>query len=301
MRTFVALALASISMGASAQTMVLSCPDPWGASENCGGCSALKWSAPDANDKVKTSDRSNSSFQYWTRLGDLPSTAPVDVGNGTEGATASCSQVTGTKTAGELLGATPAPPMTSPPTTGTGSLTLNWSTPTTNTDGTALNNLTGYRIEFGPSANLGQTQDVGLVQTYTLTGLAAGTWYAGIRSLTSASQSTLTSLVSATVSAPAPTPTPTPTPIPTPTPTPAWVVAPVSSNSRPVYEAVLNAAGTALVRGNTEGQIASGKPCGAEVFKISTNSYRIITESDATLNSPTYKGRQHVAICTLAQ
>jgi hypothetical protein len=67
-----------------------------------------------------------------------------------------------------------------------------------------------------------------------------------------------------------------------------------------VYEAVLNAAGSALVRGNTEGSIQVGKPCGAEVFKISTNSYRAIAESDASLASPTYKGRKHVAICVLA-
>lgn len=83
------------------------------------------------------------------------------------------------------------------------------------------------------------------------------------------------------------------------TATKTWKVAATSSGSRPVYEAVLNAAGSATVRGNTEGSVAVGVSCGVEAFKVSTNSYREVAESDITLASPTYKGRRHTAICTL--
>jgi hypothetical protein len=76
-----------------------------------------------------------------------------------------------------------------------------------------------------------------------------------------------------------------------------WRVAPTSATTRPVYEAVLNAAGSVLVRGNAEGTVPVGTTCGAEVFKISTNSYREIPESSAQLASPTYRGRRHVALC----
>lgn len=86
-----------------------------------------------------------------------------------------------------------------------------------------------------------------------------------------------------------------------PPPPATWKVALAASGSRPIYEAVLNAAGNATVRGNPEGQIPVGKPCGAEVFKVSSNSYRSIAENDGVLDSPTYRGRQHVAICTLTK
>jgi hypothetical protein len=66
-------------------------------------------------------------------------------------------------------------------------VTLNWGTPTTNTDGTALTNLAGYRIMYGTSAsNLGTTVQVGLgLSSYTVDGLSSGTWYFSIKSYSS--------------------------------------------------------------------------------------------------------------------
>jgi hypothetical protein len=58
------------------------------------------------------------------------------------------------------------------------SATLNWSAPTTHTDGTALTDLAGYKLYFGTaSATYSAPIDVGNVLTYTVTGLTGGTYY----------------------------------------------------------------------------------------------------------------------------
>lgn len=82
-----------------------------------------------------------------------------------------------------------------------------------------------------------------------------------------------------------------------PPPVEAWKVAPISG-TRPVYEPVANLSSTAMVRGTSQGRVDPGKPCGEEVFKSGRNSYRYVDERDVVLDSPTYKGREHVAICT---
>lgn len=60
------------------------------------------------------------------------------------------------------------------------SVTLSWTPPTQNTDGTALTNLAGYRIYWGPSAGaMNQTIDVknAAVAAYVVENLTPGTWY----------------------------------------------------------------------------------------------------------------------------
>jgi hypothetical protein len=61
-----------------------------------------------------------------------------------------------------------------------GSATVNWVAPTENTDNSPLTNLSGYRLSYGRSASqLDQSVDIdnaGLT-TYTVNGLATGTWY----------------------------------------------------------------------------------------------------------------------------
>lgn len=57
-------------------------------------------------------------------------------------------------------------------------VTLSWTAPTTNTDGTTLTNLGGYKLYYGRISGIYTAFiDVGNVTTYTMTGLAAGTWY----------------------------------------------------------------------------------------------------------------------------
>jgi len=60
------------------------------------------------------------------------------------------------------------------------SVTLSWSAPTENTNGSALTNLTGYVIYYGTSASaMTQTIDINTVGmlTYVVDNLSAGTWY----------------------------------------------------------------------------------------------------------------------------
>lgn len=64
-------------------------------------------------------------------------------------------------------------------TSGTGNATLSWVTPTQNTDGSTLTDLSGYRIYYGSSANsLTSSVNVSASATsYTVSGLTNGTTY----------------------------------------------------------------------------------------------------------------------------
>jgi len=85
-----------------------------------------------------------------------------------------------------------------------GNAVLSWTAPTLNTDGTALTDLSGYTISYGTSPTA-LTQSVSITDptatSYTITGLAAGTWYFAIAATASdGTQSALTSVVSVTIS-----------------------------------------------------------------------------------------------------
>jgi len=69
-----------------------------------------------------------------------------------------------------------------------GSATLSWTPPTTNTNGTSLSNLAGYRIYYGTSSsNLSRTIQVANagVTRYVVPDLSAGTWYFAVRAYSS--------------------------------------------------------------------------------------------------------------------
>ena len=70
-----------------------------------------------------------------------------------------------------------------------GSVTLDWAAPTTNTDGTALTNLAGYWLYYGTSANA-MTKTVKIanpgILTYVLSNLSPGTWYFSLTAYTTA-------------------------------------------------------------------------------------------------------------------
>jgi len=66
------------------------------------------------------------------------------------------------------------------PTTASGSVTLTWSPPTLNTDGSALSDLAGYRVQYGTNSGfLSQSVDVGGATTTSLVvpGLQRGATY----------------------------------------------------------------------------------------------------------------------------
>ena len=64
--------------------------------------------------------------------------------------------------------------------------TVSWEAPTTNTNGTPLTDLVGYRIYFGSSpeelGHIVQINTIGL-QTYVIDGLIPGTWYFAVRAV----------------------------------------------------------------------------------------------------------------------
>jgi hypothetical protein len=69
------------------------------------------------------------------------------------------------------------------------SVTLSWSAPTDNTNGSALTNLAGYIIYYGTSPSaMTQTIDINTVGmlTYVVGNLSAGSWYFQIVAVNSA-------------------------------------------------------------------------------------------------------------------
>ena len=89
-------------------------------------------------------------------------------------------------------------------TSGSGTASLKWTIPTTNTNGTPLTDLAGFTISYGTSAGaLTQTINVdsATTTTYTVQGLAAGTWYFTITAYASdGTESAPSNVASVTVS-----------------------------------------------------------------------------------------------------
>jgi hypothetical protein len=71
---------------------------------------------------------------------------------------------------------------------GTGAVTLNWSAPQTNTDGTTITDLNSYKILYGRDAgNLSQSVSItSATQSTVIDNLASGTWFFAIVSVNKA-------------------------------------------------------------------------------------------------------------------
>jgi hypothetical protein len=84
-----------------------------------------------------------------------------------------------------------------------GTATVTWTAPTTNTDGSSITDLAGFRINYGTSAGaLNQMVEIAnpSVATYTVNGLSSGTWYFAVSAYTSAgAESALSSVGSKTI------------------------------------------------------------------------------------------------------
>lgn len=68
-----------------------------------------------------------------------------------------------------------------------GTATVSWTAPTTNTDGSALTDLAGYHVHYGTSPSaLSTVVDVGSpgTTTYTVGNLSSGTWYFAVTAYT---------------------------------------------------------------------------------------------------------------------
>jgi len=81
---------------------------------------------------------------------------------------------------------------------------LSWQAPTTNTDGTPLTDLSGYRIYYGSSPEqLSRTVQVNTVglQTYVFDDLQPGSWYFAVMAVAAnGAESSLSDVVAATIS-----------------------------------------------------------------------------------------------------
>lgn len=90
-----------------------------------------------------------------------------------------------------------------PPTAAASTATLSWLPPTTNTNGTVITDLAGYRIYYGTDEySLNQVIDISNVgiTTYVIQGLPAGTWYFAVRAYTaSGTESALSNIASKTI------------------------------------------------------------------------------------------------------
>jgi hypothetical protein len=85
--------------------------------------------------------------------------------------------------AAALQGVATSPP---PPPSGTGKAVLTWAKPTKNTNGSALTNLSGYRVSWGKTKGTYTNSFVvnnPAATTYTVTGLTTGTWYFAVTAL----------------------------------------------------------------------------------------------------------------------
>ena len=88
-------------------------------------------------------------------------------------------------------------------TSSSGSVTVNWTPPTENTNGTVLTNLAGYTIDYGTSSsNLSTSVTVSNagLSSYVIDNLPAGTYYFGVKAYTSSGEtSTVSNIVSKTI------------------------------------------------------------------------------------------------------
>jgi Putative Ig domain len=101
-----------------------------------------------------------------------------------------------------LTGFSVAVASATPPSTGTGAVTLNWAAPTQNTDGTGLTDLSSYKIVYGRDAgSLTQSKSIpSTVNSAVIDNLASGTWFFAIVSVTaSGTESAPTNVASANI------------------------------------------------------------------------------------------------------
>jgi hypothetical protein len=148
---------------------------------------------------------------------------------------------------------------------GGGTTTISWRAPTTNTDGSSIRDLAGFKIVYGNSASaLTRTQQVSsaTATSATIPALGAGTWYFAVRAVNSRGvESANSSVVQKTINAAtaAKTVNITISGGTTPTPTPTY-----KTISTRVYDVITQYG--RRVRGREVGTIAKGKPCDGSYF-----------------------------------
>jgi len=166
---------------------------------------------------------------------------------------------------------------------GAGSTTVNWTAPTTNSNGSPLTNLARFKVVYGTSSTAltsSVTVDDITRRSATISSLAPGTWYFAVRAVNTANVesdnsnvatksvtgATAARSVAITITAPPPT---------TPPPTTGYYT--VSTN---VWDVRRRSDGV-WVRIGVVGQIALGRPC-STTFKVGSYHY-LVSRSYVTL------------------
>ena len=73
-----------------------------------------------------------------------------------------------------------------PPPSSTGSVTLAWDAPTTNTDDSPYTDPGGYIVYYGTSSgNYAYSSNIGNFTSSTISNLASGTWYFAVKAVNS--------------------------------------------------------------------------------------------------------------------
>ena len=153
---------------------------------------------------------------------------------------------------------------------GGGSSTISWTKPTTNSDGSALTNLSGYKVMFGNSSSaLSQSKSVSgaSVTSTTIPALGAGTWYFAVRAVNSSGvESSNSSVVSKTISSASAAKTVAIT-------ISGGTTTTLKTVNTSVYEFIKNSDSSRSL-GRVVGSIALGKPCDY-TFKVYASYYRV--------------------------
>jgi hypothetical protein len=173
---------------------------------------------------------------------------------------------------------------------GSGSATVSWTPPTTNTNGTSLTNLSKFKIRYGTSSSSldrSTVIDDPTRRNHTISALAAGTWYFAVRAINSSNVESADSNVgSKTVSAASSAKT---VGISIPPP-PAGSLKTVANNA---WDVVRRSDGV-WVRRAVVGYIALGKPC-SKTFRAGMYHY-VVNRSDVKFSS-TPQSSQIVVNC----
>jgi hypothetical protein len=156
---------------------------------------------------------------------------------------------------------------------GGGTATVSWIPPTTNSNGTPLLDLAGYKVVYGTSAGaLTQSALVSDVtrKSYTVQSLTPGTWYFAVRAVNTKQVESADSNVAQKNVSGASASSTVPVTISQPT---------LRTASTVVYDVVRYNGRSSL--GRQVGTIALGKPC-ASSFRVGSDYYQV-TRSDVSI------------------
>ena len=148
----------------------------------CGGSTQSAGTATDASSVVALTPPESTGTSPSTGTGSTPIASTPVVSTPVASAPLASTPVTSTSSSsssssGATSGSGSSGAAASPT---TDNVTLSWSAPTQNTNGSALTNLAGYIIYYGTSASaMTQTIDIKTVGmlTYVVGDLSAGSWY----------------------------------------------------------------------------------------------------------------------------